>query len=200
MRDLYIIGDFILCDIVANAFFDYCLQIKLNIKGLITTNNYVYTSQFPIYSLQCIKKLLMQNSNLFIQLGNKYYDIPNDRLVSLIHPTVYHLSRFRFGISTLIMPKVVFYQNTDIGNYCIIMNHVKAGHDLLCGNNCYVEYYAFIGSNVIIENNVKICSKCLIRERTIIKVGSIIMPFTVLINNTAENDNWQGIPAKRTYK
>lgn len=195
MKELYLVGTYKDCFIVSNAFENYLYTNDFLLKGFFIQQGLCVYDKYEIYKNNHLGKILKRKNSYFTQIGFDYLTISSDRLISLIHPTVLFLDSFSYGLSNVIMPKTIFYQNIEIGNFNVFMNSVKAGHDIVLRNYCFFNYYSFLGSNTKYYDNVKVGLKSTIKENLILAKNSKILDGSTLINNTLENETWQGIPA-----
>lgn len=197
MLQLYLIGDRISCEKVAAAFRDTLCRERIEISGFILkgaeNNCYTYPSVNPLL----LPLLIKAKNSRFIQLGQKYNDIPEAKLISLIHHTAIISEKVFIGRSTVVMPKCLFYPNVRIGSYNMIMNCVKTGHDVTIHDSCFLDYYAFVGSFCTINSGVTLGIKSTVKEYVTIGKNSKLGDGSTLVKSVSKNEIWSGIPAKK---
>lgn len=87
-------------------------------------------------------------------------------------------------------------QTTAIGNNNLIMAHTHIGHDAKIGNDNELCSGTIIGGYVQIHDRVKVKLGVTIRNRKIIKSGSLIGMGSVVVKDVEENTTVYGNPAK----
>jgi hypothetical protein len=197
MDHLYLIGDGFSCEKVADAFKESCIRENIVISGFIVKGTEIIGSIYPSVNPSLLPQLIEIENTRFIQLGKKYYDIPEDRLISLIHHTSVLSEKVTVGKSTVVMPKCLFYPNVRIGSYNMIMNCVKTGHNVIIHDFCFLDYYAFVGSFCTICSGVSLGIKTTVREYVTINQNSKLLDGAILVKNINNNEIWSGMPAKR---
>lgn len=123
--------------------------------------------------------------------------IPENRVVTLIHPNAVIAEDVVIGRGTVIMAGVVVNSGTQIGKGCIVNTCSSVDHDCevgdyvhiavgshLCGN-VSVGTETWIGAGGIIRNNISICS------------DSMIGAGAVVINDIEKRGTYVGVPARR---
>ena len=123
--------------------------------------------------------------------------IPDDKLVTLIHPDAVVAEDVVIGVGTVVMAGAVINPGTHIGKGCIINTCSSVDHDCivddfvhvavgshLCGT-VNVGAGTWIGAGVTVSNNVFICPDCMIGA------GAVI------VNDIWESGTYVGVPAKR---
>lgn len=83
-------------------------------------------------------------------------NIPIDRYVTVIDPTVRIAPDARIGKNTLLMANVVISCSVQIGNHCIVLPNTVISHDSSIGD------YSLIGSNVSVSGSCTIGNTCYI--------------------------------------
>lgn len=196
MYHLYLVGDGISCVKVADAFKESCIPEKIVISGFIVKETDNNCSSYPTVKPSLLPLLLKVENSRFIQLGQKYYDIPEDKLISLIHHTAIISQKVFIGKSTVVMPKCLLYPNVRIGSYNMIMNCVKTGHDVIINDSCFLDYYAFVGSYCTICSGVFLGIKTTVKEYLTIDQNSKLLDGSTLVKSVNKNEIWSGVPAK----
>lgn len=123
--------------------------------------------------------------------------IPDEKLVTLIHPDAVVAEDVVIGVGTVVMAGAVINPGTHIGKGCIINTCSSVDHDCivddfvhvavgshLCGT-VNVGAGTWIGAGVTVSNNVFICHDCMIGA------GAVI------VNDIWESGTYVGVPAKR---
>lgn len=123
--------------------------------------------------------------------------VPDEKLVTLIHPNAVVAEDVIIGIGTVVMAGAVINPGTRIGKGCIINTCSSVDHDChvddyvhvavgshLCGN-VSVESGTWIGAGATVINNIIVCSECMIGA------GAVV------IKNIIEKGTYVGVPAGR---
>lgn len=123
--------------------------------------------------------------------------IPEDRIITLIHPNAVIAEDVQIGAGTVIMAGSVVNPGTRIGKGCIINTCSSIDHDCwigdyihiavashLCGS-VIVDDNTWIGAGSIVNNNITICSNCLIGA------GAVV------VKNITEAGTYIGVPARK---
>lgn len=198
MKKIFLVGNLKDCKIVADAFERYLSSMHISLGGFIVKNKYSKEVKYKLYDFSEYYKIKDTKNVYFVQIRKRHLDINEEKMISLIHPTSFVINNsLNIGLSTVIMPKVILYQNINIGSYNVLMNCVKLGHDVYIGNNCFLNYYSFIGSKTIIKNHVNIGLKSSIRENICIENYGELENSSILLNNIGYSEKWKGIPAKK---
>lgn len=125
--------------------------------------------------------------------------IPDEKLVTLIHPDAVIAENAAIGAGTVVMAGAVINSEAKIGKGCIINTCSSVDHDCnvsdyvhiavgshLCGT-VFVGSGTWIGAGATVSNNVSVCSDCMIGA------GAVI------INDIKESGTYVGVPARRIY-
>ena len=123
--------------------------------------------------------------------------IPDEKLVTLIHPDAVVAEDVAIGKGTVVMAGAVINPGVRIGKGCIINTCSSVDHDCivddfvhvavgshLCGT-VNVGAGTWIGAGVTVNNNVFICPDCMIGA------GAVI------VNDIWESGTYVGVPARR---
>lgn len=123
--------------------------------------------------------------------------IPDEKLVTLIHPDAVVAEDVVIGKGTVVMAGTVINPGVRIGKGCIINTCSSVDHDCvvcdyvhiavgshLCGT-VTVGNGTWIGAGATVSNNVSICSDCMIGA------GAVI------VNDIKESGTYVGVPARR---
>ena len=123
--------------------------------------------------------------------------IPDEKLVTLIHPDAVVAEDVVIGVGTVVMAGAVINPGTHIGKGCIINTCSSVDHDCivddfvhvavgshLCGT-VNVGAGTWIGAGATVSNNISICPDCMIGA------GAVV------VNDIQESGTYVGVPAKR---
>ncbi len=100
--------------------------------------------------------------------------IPDERLVSVIHPSARIGRQVRIGRNCLIMAGVVITSNAVIGDHVCILPNSVVHHD------SRINDYTLIGSNVAVAGGTTIGNNCYIGSGTNVINGISIGEFTLI--------------------
>lgn len=123
-------------------------------------------------------------------------NLPQERFMNIIHPTVQISKYAKVGNNCLIMAGVVITHNAQIGDNVIILPNSVIHHDTKIGN------YTCIGSNVVIAGFCDIGESCYIGSGTNIINNTTIGEKTMIglganvINSFGTHKKIVGNPAK----
>lgn len=122
--------------------------------------------------------------------------IPDDRLVSFVHPTSYIAPNVKIGAGSIVMPHVCISPGTKIGKNCLIMVAATIGHDNDIGDFAHIAAQSCIGSYLKVGKGVHFGLNCTIRENLKIGDYATIGMGAVLTKDVAPCEIWAGNPAK----
>ena len=100
--------------------------------------------------------------------------VPEEKLVTLIHPDAVIAEDVVIGAGTVIMAGAVVNSGVQIGNGCIINTCSSVDHDCILGDYVHIAVGAhvagtvcikdstWIGAGAVVSNNVNICGDCMI--------------------------------------
>lgn len=123
--------------------------------------------------------------------------VPEEKLVTLIHPDAVIAEDVAIGAGTVIMAGTVINPGVRIGKGCIINTCSSVDHDCEVGDYVHIAVGShlcgtvsvgsgtWIGAGAIVSNNVSICSDC--------KIGA----GAVIVNDIKESGTYVGVPARR---
>ena len=123
--------------------------------------------------------------------------IPDEKLVTLIHPDAVVAEDVVIGVGTVVMAGAVINPGARIGKGCIINTCSSVDHDCKVGDYVHISVGShlcgtvtvgagtWIGAGVTVINNVSICPDC------IIGAGSVV------IKDINEEGTYVGIPAEK---
>lgn len=128
---------------------------------------------------------------LFESLG-----IPDDRLVTFVHPMAYVAPSVQLSPGCIIMPNVSMSPGTKLGKGCLMMVGSMMGHDNTVGDFCHIAAQAAVGSYLTIGKGVHIGLNATIKEELTIGDFATLGAGAVLTKNIGEREIWAGNPAK----
>ena len=122
--------------------------------------------------------------------------IPDDRLVTFVHPMAYVAPSVQLGAGCIIMPNVSMSPGTRLGKGCLMMAGSMMGHDNIVGDFCHIAAQAAVGSYLTIGKGVHIGLNATVKENLTIGNYATLGAGAVLTKNIGENEIWAGNPAK----
>lgn len=123
--------------------------------------------------------------------------IPEENLVTLIHPNAVVGEEVTIGAGTVVMAGAVINPGAKIGKGCIINTGSSVDHDCKVGDYVHIAVGShlcgtvtvgdgtWIGAGATVSNNISICQEC------VIGAGAVV------IRNLTESGTYVGVPAKR---
>ena len=122
--------------------------------------------------------------------------IPDDRLVTFVHPMAYVAPSVQLGAGCIIMPNVSMSPGTKLGKGCFMMVGSMMGHDNVVGDFCHIAAQAAVGSYLTIGKGVHIGLNATVKENLTIGDFATLGAGAVLTKNIGEGEIWAGNPAK----
>ena len=122
--------------------------------------------------------------------------IPDDRLVTFVHPMAYVAPSVQLGAGCIIMPNVSMSPGTKLGRGCLMMVGSMMGHDNVVGDFCHIAAQAAVGSYLTIGKGVHIGLNATVKENLTIGDFATLGAGAVLTKNIGDNEIWAGNPAK----
>ena len=122
--------------------------------------------------------------------------IPDDRLVTFVHPMAYVAPSVQLGAGCIIMPNVSMSPGTKLGKGCFMMVGSMMGHDNVVGDFCHIAAQAAVGSYLTIGKGVHIGLNATVKENLTIGDYATLGAGAVLTKNIGEGEIWAGNPAK----
>ena len=130
----------------------------------------------------------------------KNLKIPNNRFLSIIHPTA-NISKFaNIGIGVSIHPFANIGPNVTVANHVHIYSYGLIGHDAKIGNYSYIAAKSTIGAYVTVEEGCFFGINSCVRENLIIKSWATVGMGAVVINDVKKKQTVVGNPAKKISK
>ena len=123
-------------------------------------------------------------------------NIPDERLVTFVHPMAYVAPSVELGPGCIVMPQVAMSPGTKLGKGTIVMVGATIGHDNVFGEYCHIAAQACIGSYLKIGKGVHIGLNATVRENLMIGDYATLGMGAVLTKNIGEGEIWAGNPAK----
>lgn len=123
-------------------------------------------------------------------------DLPEERFLSIIHPTASVSVRATIGYG------VVLFQNVVIGTGAVLDNHVIALPQTTVSHDSRVGAHTSLATGVILSGNTTIGERCylgagsILREKTTIGPASLIGAGAVVINDIPSHTVAVGNPAR----
>ena len=145
--------------------------------------------------------------DMFVALG--WYKLNRNR------STIYTLAKEKgYTLANYIHKSVVYWDDLDIGDNCMVMEgsiiqpFVKIGNNVTIWSDCCIEHYAKIEDNCTLVAGCKVAGDATIRKNSFVGVGSLIgdgviveednfiAMGTVVRKATQKNAIYEGNPAK----
>ena len=123
--------------------------------------------------------------------------IPDEKLVTLIHPDAVIAEDVAIGAGTVVMAGAVINSGARIGKGCIINTCSSVDHDCKVGDYVHISVGShlcgtvsvgsgtWIGAGATVSNNISICPDCMIGA------GAVI------VKNIDSAGTYMGVPARR---
>lgn len=145
----------------------------------------------------------MMDADVIIGIGNAdvrkqiQESIPDEKLVTLIHPDAVVAEDVVIGKGTVVMAGTVINPEVRIGKGCIINTCSSVDHDCVVGDYVHIAVGShlcgtvtvgngtWIGAGATVSNNVSICSDCMIGA------GAVI------VNDIREGGTYVGVPGRK---
>lgn len=123
-------------------------------------------------------------------------NIPDDRLVTFVHPMAYVAPSVQLSPGCVIMPNVSMSPGTTLGKGCLMMAGSMMGHDNVVGPFCHIAAQAAVGSYLTIGKGVHIGLNATIHEGFTIGDYATLGMGSVLKHDIGPKEIWAGVPAK----
>jgi len=155
-----------------------------NIQKMINRDYFIINT---IYRIDGQKKRIGIFENL---------KIPENKLATFVHPTVYHATDVKLSPGTVLMPHVSISSRVEIGKASLIMVGASIGHNTKIGSYCHFAAQSCISSYVKIGTGVHIGLNATIREQVTIGDFAAVGMGSVVLDNIPSNQVWAGNPAR----
>jgi len=126
--------------------------------------------------------------------------IPDERLVTFIHPTAYVPRGVEIGSGCVIMPNVSISPGVKFGRCCLVMIAATIGHNNTIGDHCHFAAESCVGAYLKIGKGVHIGLNASVREELTLGDYSTLAMGAVLLSDMGEFEIWAGVPAKLLRK
>jgi acetyltransferase EpsM len=123
-------------------------------------------------------------------------NIPDDRLVTFVHPQAYVAPSACLGPGTVVMPHASISAAAELDKCCLVMIGATILHNSKIGKFCHFAAQCCIGANTNIANGVHIGLNACTRENISIGKNSTLGMGSVLTKNMGTNEIWAGNPAR----
>jgi len=127
----------------------------------------------------------------------KSFNIPIDRVVSLIHPTALISRTASVGKGTLVAAYAVMQPGSQLGLCCSVRAGANIGHDVSVGDFVYVGPNATLCGYSGVAEGVFLAPNSVLRDRTKMGEYSVLAAASVAYKDVPENSTWIGNPARR---
>ena len=163
---------------------------------------------FPVVGKTTDAKRLLDEGHWFINAilridGNRerieHFErlgIPDERLVTFVHPMAYVAPSVQLEPGCIIMPQAALSPGSHLGRGTIVMVGVTMGHDNEVGEFCHIAANACVGSCLKIGKGVHVGLNATIRENLSIGDYATLGMGAVLTKNMGEGEIWVGNPAR----
>jgi len=123
-------------------------------------------------------------------------NIPDDRLLTFIHPQAYVAPSAKISPGVIIMPNVSISSGASVGKCSLIMPGATLGHNSVVNDYCHLAAQCCIGSFVTINRACHIGLNASIRENVTLAEYSVLGMGSVLLSDTQPDEIWVGNPAR----
>jgi len=151
-----------------------------------------------------IDEFVRQDFYFCIAIGNnkvretlvRELPVPNNRYISLIHPSATISSKAAIGIGTVVMPQSVINADTVIGNHVIVNSGAVIEHDNVINDFVHISPNATLAGTVTVEKGSHIGSAATVIPGKMVGKWSTVGAGSVVINNISDNETVVGVPAR----
>jgi len=191
-------------DMVNNYGYDYTLEGYLNDLEEIGTKLHGY----PVLGKTTEIKRFAQEGAFFVwaihMIGQGerrrklYYDlnIPEERLISIVHPKAFVAFNVEIGPGVFIMANSYVGPGTKIGKGTLIMANCIVGHNDVIGELCHLSAGCTVSSYVKIGNASDIALGAIVLKKRTIGDYSVLGANSLLTKDIGDREIFVGSPAK----
>ena len=122
--------------------------------------------------------------------------VPENKLISLIHPSAIIARDVTMGKGTVIMAGTVINPGVKIGKGCIVNTCASIDHDCIIGDYVHVSVDSHLCGTVTVEDNTWIGAGSTIRNNISICKDCTIGAGAVVVKNINKSGTYIGVPAK----
>jgi sugar O-acyltransferase (sialic acid O-acetyltransferase NeuD family) len=123
-------------------------------------------------------------------------DLPEDRYISLIDPSVSIGAEVEIGTGSIILAGTRFTQGIRVGLHAVMMPNVVLTHDDVVGDYVTFGAGAKLAGRVTIGDGAYIGSGAVVREGTTVGAGALLGMGSVLLDDVPAGETWAGVPAR----
>lgn len=123
-------------------------------------------------------------------------NVPDERFVSLIHPTASVSAFANLGVGTVVFQHATICSNVTIGKHAIMLPGSVLSHDDVVGDYTCIAGSVCVSGNVLIGRSCYLGSNCAIREMTQIADYCLIGMCSAVFKDVPENSVMVGNPAR----
>ncbi len=156
---------------------------------------------YPVIGKSCEAESI--DADIIVGIGNADVReriqrvIPDEKLVTLIHPNAVIADDAEIGLGTVIMAGAVINPSAKIGRGCIVNTCSSIDHDCEIGDYVHISVGShlcgtvvvgnktWIGAGAVVSNNIAVCSDCMVGA------GAVV------VKNINESGTYIGVPARR---
>lgn len=123
-------------------------------------------------------------------------DIPDERFVSLVHPSASVSTLSTLGPGTVVFQHVTICNNVTVGKHVIVLPGSVLSHDDVVGDYTCVAGSVCVSGSVSIGKSCYLGTNCTIREMTNIADYCLVGMSSAVFNDVPENSVVVGNPAR----
>ncbi|MCH9756756.1 MAG: acetyltransferase [Gammaproteobacteria bacterium] len=124
-------------------------------------------------------------------------NIPDDRFVTLVHPTAVIADSAKIGKGCFIGSHVTIQPGAIIGSYCSIRAGANIGHDTVIEDFCYIGPNSTMTGNSILKKGAHLGPNAVISDGITLENYTIAGAGAVIIQKTDRNAVYIGNPARK---
>lgn len=123
--------------------------------------------------------------------------IPDEKLVTLIHPDAVVAEDVVMGKGTVVMAGAVINPGVSIGKGCIINTCSSVDHDCVVGDYVHIAVGSHLCGTVSVGSETWIGAGSTVSNNTFICADCMIGAGAVIVNEIRESGTYVGVPARR---